>query len=191
MSSTEWGRSAPLVRQQRLRTKCRGRSPVRPLRSLRSLAAACVVVLDPRAELEQVLSTIGALGGILDVMLELMQLADGRRARLRIPIDLERGVVRGMRAFRRGSCASRAGSVSGGCWVGGGWVSVCNRYNVVGGEQRRELDDRHDLDVPGLEVWYVAGRESVRAVVGVVCGLCVCVVLERRACGGGVCATPN
>ena len=75
--------------------------------------------------------------------------------------------------------------------VDGWWVSVCNRYNVVGGEQRRELDDRHDLDVPGLEVWYVAGRESVRAVVGVVCGLCVCVVLERRACGGGVCATPK
>ena len=164
---------------------------MRPLRSLRSLAAACVVVLDPKAEHEQVVSTIGALGGILDVMLELMQLADLEDAAECGCIDLALGVVHGMRAFRRGSCASRAASVSGGCWVGGGWVSVCNRYNVVGGEQRRELDDRHDLDVPGLEVWYVAGRESVRAVVGVVCGLCVCVVLERRACGGGVCATPK
>ena len=85
-------------------------------------------------------------------------------------------------------CKARTGvglGVSGGVRVG---RRTCD---VHGDEQRRELDDRHDLDVPGLEVWYVAGRESVRAVVGVVCGLCVCVVLERRACGGGVCATPK
>ena len=98
---------------------------MRPLRSLRSRAAACVVILGPRAELEPASSAIAALGGILDVMLELMQLADVEDAAECGGIDLERGAVRGMRAFRRGSCASRAGSVSGGCWVGGGWVSEC------------------------------------------------------------------
>ena len=164
---------------------------MRPLRSLRSRAAACVVILGPRAELEPASSAIGALGGILDVMLELMQLADVEDAAECGGIDLERGAVLGMRAFRRGSCASRAGSVSGGCWVGGGWVSVCNRYNVVGGEQRRELDDRLDLELGALEVSAGAGREHLRAVVGVVLEVRVHVVLERRACGGGVCATPN
>ena len=101
-----------------------------PLRSLRSLAAACVVVLDPKAEHEQVVSTIGALGGILDVMLELMQLADVEDAAECGGIDLERGAVRGMRAFRRGSCAGTCVVVFGGCLVDGWWVSVCNRYKL-------------------------------------------------------------
>ena len=109
-----------------------------------------------------------------------LQLADVEDAAECGGIDLERGAVRGMRAFRRGSCASRAGSVSGGCWVGGGWVSVCNRYNVVGGEQRRELDDRLDLELGALEVSDGAGREYLRAFVGVVLEVKVCVVFEAR-----------
>ena len=95
-----------------------GRPPVRPLPWLRSRAAACIVVLDPRAELEPVVSTIGTLGDILDATLELSQLTDSRRARLRMFIDLERGVAREMRAFRRGSCASTRVVVLGGCWAG-------------------------------------------------------------------------
>ena len=82
-----------------------GRHPVRPLWWLRSRAAACVVVLDPRAELEPVVSTIGALGDILDATLELLQLTDRQHARLRMFIDLERGVARELRASRRGSRA--------------------------------------------------------------------------------------
>ena len=94
-----------------------GRPPVRPLRWLRSRAAACVVVLDARAELEPVVSTIGALGDILDATLELLQLTDRQHARLRMFIDLERGVAREMRASRRGSRASTR-VVLGGCWAG-------------------------------------------------------------------------
>ena len=94
---------------------------MRPLRWLRSRAAACVVVLDARAELEPVVSTIGALGDILDATLELLRRTDSRRARLRMFIDLERGDGREMRAFRRGSCASTRAVVLGGCWAGD-WV---------------------------------------------------------------------
>ena len=95
-----------------------GRPPVRPLRWLRSRAAACVVVLDARAELEPVVSTIGALVDILDATLDMLQLTDRQHARLRMFIDLERGVAREMRASRRGSRASTRVVVLGGCWAG-------------------------------------------------------------------------
>ena len=63
------------------------------------------------------MSTIGALGDILDATLELLQLTDRQHARLRMFIDLERGVAREMRASRRGSRASTR-VVLGGCWAG-------------------------------------------------------------------------
>ena len=54
------------------------------------------------------------------------------------------------------------------------------------GELRRDDGgSERGLEVRALERWCGAGRESARAVVGVVCGLCVCHPFFTRNGGGG------
>ena len=53
------------------------------------------------------------------------------------------------------------------------------------GELRRDDGgSERGLEVRALERWCGAGRESARAVVGVVCGLCVCHLCAHRDWGG-------
>ena len=109
------------------------------------------------------MSTIGALGDILDATLELLQLTDRQHARLRMFIDLERGVAREMRASRRGSRASTR-VVLGGCWAGcWGGLGRRHRFDVDGGERRREVEQRHDFDVLLFEAARGAAGKMCRA----------------------------
>ena len=84
-------------------------------------------------------------------------------------------VARPTRASRHAACA---GSVPGRGARGGG-IGRLLLLDIAknGGELQR---DDEGLEVRALETWCGAGRESARAVVGVVCGLCVCHLCAHR-----------
>ena len=83
-------------------------------------------------------------------------------------------VARPTRASRYAACAE---SVPGRGARGGGGVGRLLLLEIAEnyGELRRDDGgSERGLEVRALERWCGAGRESARAVVGVVCGLCVC-----------------
>ena len=95
-------------------------------------------------------------------------------------------VARPMCASRHFACAERVRCRGA---RGGGGVGRQRLLEIAenGGELQRDDDDsEHGLEVRALERWCGAGRESARAVVGVVCGLCVCHPFFTRNGGGGL-----
>ena len=94
-------------------------------------------------------------------------------------------VARPTRASRHAACS---GSVPGRGARGGGGVGRLLLLEIAEnyGELRRDDGgSERGLEVRALERWCGAGRESARAVVGVVCGLCVCHPFFTRNGGGG------
>ena len=94
-------------------------------------------------------------------------------------------VARPTRASRHAACS---GSVPGRGARGGGGVGRLLLLEIAEnyGELRRDDGgSERGLEVHALERWCGAGRESARAVVGVVCGLCVCHLFARRDGAGG------
>ena len=140
------------------------RRPARPSQLPRWCCDACIVIVHPPAGYDKLFGSIGGLLNVAARRLTRALRAERRRARARAPPrSAARHGVRITRLSARRESKTREGFGPGASGGVLGGLGRRHRCDVDGGERRREVELRHDFDVPLLEAVRGAAGKVRRA----------------------------